>query len=194
MPITVPVRVRSSAPVGLGDAEVGDLHRPAARHQHVGGLHVAVHEAGAVRGVERVGDLLADADHVGDRAGRPCSSMRWRSVRAVDQLHHDVGDAVVVAGVVGRHDVRVDEPRRGDRLVAEPGAGRVVGGEVGAQDLHRDPARQHRVVGDPHRGHPAPGERLDELVAAAEHTAGRGQFHGVIRVPAADAPGQPSTT
>ena len=44
---------------------------------------------------------------------------------------------------------------RRDRLVAEPGAGALVGREVVAEDLHRHPARQHRVVGDPHRGHAA---------------------------------------
>ena len=47
-------------------------------------------------------------------------------------------------------------------------AQRVVFREVGAEDLDRDPARQHGVVGDPHRGHPAACEWLDELVAAAE--------------------------
>ena len=45
---------------------------------------------------------------------------------------------------------------------------RVVGREVGAQDLDRHPPGQHRVVGDPHRRHAAARERLDQAVAAAE--------------------------
>ncbi len=80
VPITVPVRVRSSAPAALAMPKSVTLTGPAGWHQHVRRLHVAVHEPGPVRGVERVGDLLADADHVGAPGGRPCSSMRWRSV------------------------------------------------------------------------------------------------------------------
>ena len=146
---------------GLGDAEVGDLHRARRGHEHVGRLHVAVHEAGAVRGVERVGDLLADADDVGD-GSPPRSSIRWRSVGPVDQLHHDVGDAVVVAGVVGGDDVGVRQAAAAIASWRKRARVRVVGGEVGAEHLHRDPARQHGVVGDPDRGHAAAGERLDE--------------------------------
>ena len=89
---------------GLGDAEVGDLHRARARDEHVGGLHVAVDDPGAVRGVEGVGDLLADADDVGD--GETVVLVdEVAQGRAVDQLHDDVRDAVVVAGVVGGDDV-----------------------------------------------------------------------------------------
>ena len=39
---------------------------PAGGHEHVRRFHVAVDEPGAVRGLERVGDLDADADHVAD--------------------------------------------------------------------------------------------------------------------------------
>ncbi len=94
------------APRRLGDAEVGDLDLTGRWHQHVGGLHVAVDETGAVGGLEGVGHLLADADHLGDReAAALVDEMTQRG--PVDQLHHDVGDAVVVAGVVGRDDVGV---------------------------------------------------------------------------------------
>ena len=122
MPITVPVRVRSSAPAALAMPKSVTFTGPSRRHEHVGGLHVAVHEPGAVRGVERVGHLLADADDVGDGEAAVLVDEVAQG-RAVDQLHHDVGDAVVVAGVVGGDDVGVREAGRGDRLVAEPGAG-----------------------------------------------------------------------
>ena len=106
MPITVPVRVRSSPPAALAMPKSVTFTGPAARDEHVGGLHVAVDEPGAVRGVERVGDLLADADDVGD--GETAVLVDQVAQRgAVDQLHDDVRDAVVVAGVVGGDDVGV---------------------------------------------------------------------------------------
>ena len=166
---------------GLGDPEVGDLRRSRRRHQHVCRLHVAVHEPGAVRGVERVGDLLADADHVGHREATLFVDEMAQG-GPVDELHHDVRDAVVVAGVVGGDDVGVGEPGRGDGFVAEADSGAVVGGEVGAEDLDRHPAGEHRVVGHPHGGHAATRDRRHEAVAAAENGAGCGQLHGSIVV------------
>ena len=41
------------------------------------GFDVAVHDAGLVRGVQRLADLHADLDHVGDGSGP-----RWRRIRA----------------------------------------------------------------------------------------------------------------
>ena len=163
MPITVPVRVRSSAPAALAMPKSVTFTGPSGGHEHVGGLHVAVHEPGAVRGVERVGDLLADADHVGAPGRPPTLVDEVTQGRPVDQLHHDVGDAVVVAGVVGGRRCW-GATRRAAAIASLRNRARVavVGGEVGAQDLHRDPARQHGVVGDPDRGHAAAGERLDE--------------------------------
>ena len=144
----------------LGDAEVGDLHRAAIGHEDVRRFHVAVHEPGTVRGVERVGDLLADADHVTD----------WQPAHVVDdaaqrgsvhELHHDVRSAVVVAGVVRGDDVRVHDPGRGDRLVAEPGAQCVVLGEVGAAGSSprpdaTAPSRRQPRPSPCHRGREAP--------------------------------------
>ena len=53
---------------------------PVGGHEHVARLHVAVHEAGAVRGGERVGDLRGDADRRRATGSAPCWSMSWRSV------------------------------------------------------------------------------------------------------------------
>ena len=158
---------------GLGDPEVGDLHRarPSGTSTFAG-LTSRWTMPAPVRGVERVGDLAADARPRRAPGARRASSRSCRSVGPVDQLHDDVGDAVVVAGVVGGDDVRVGEAGGGDRLVAEPGPQRRRRrrGRRGAP--YRDPACEHRVVGDPHRGHAAAGERLDEPVAAAEDAAG----------------------
>jgi hypothetical protein len=168
-------------PGGLGDAEVGDLDRGAQRDEDVRRLHVAVDEPGAVGGVERVGDLLADADHVGDGQATLLVDQVAEG-RALDQLHHDVRDAVVVARVVGGDDVGVRETGGGDRLVAEAGPGALVGGEVGPQDLDRHPAREDGVVGHPHGRHAPARDRRHEAVAAAEDGAGCGQLHASIVV------------
>ena len=49
----------------LGDAEVGHQHPPVVGQQDVRRLHVAVHDAAAVGGTERVGDLGTDAHDLG---------------------------------------------------------------------------------------------------------------------------------
>ena len=78
VPITWPVCGQAEAVGGAGDAEVGDLHLPVGRDQQVGRLHVAVHDAGRVRGADRVGGLGDQvADHArGRSAGRRAAAPR----------------------------------------------------------------------------------------------------------------------
>jgi hypothetical protein len=61
------VRLDAEAP---RQAEVEDLHLPGVAHHDVAGLDVAVDDALGVRRLERLGDLLRDADDlaVGQRA------------------------------------------------------------------------------------------------------------------------------
>ena len=99
---------------------------------------------------------------------------------AVDELHHDVGhdDAStvvglqgVLAGVVDGDDVGVVQ--RGGRLGLTAKArleGRVAG-EVGAQDLDRDPAPQAQVACLVDLGHAPAADDLADLVAIAEHAS-----------------------
>ena len=132
-----------------------------------------------MRGVERIGHLRADAQHFIDR--KPALFVdQMTQGGTVDELHDDVRGAVVVAGVVGGHDVGMRELRGGGRFVAEARAGAFVGRELGAQDLHRDAARQEGVVGDPHRRHAASRQLLDEPVTTAQDPAGCGHFHDAI--------------
>ena len=106
-----------------GDAEVGEVGDPAlgplrADEQHVGRLHVAVHERLGVRGVERVGHL---GDHVhGARRRQRTVRDEVREVAAVDEAHVDEELAVDLAVVVDRDDVRVVELRRQRGLALEP--------------------------------------------------------------------------
>ncbi len=70
------VRTRAAArPAHAGGARQAEVHQlgPAAGEHDVRRLEVAVHHAGAVRAVERVGDLGADPHHLGRRQRPRCS-------------------------------------------------------------------------------------------------------------------------
>ena len=90
--------------------------------------------------------------------------------RALDQLHHDVGDAVVLAGVVGGDDVGVGHRGRGHGLAAEAGAQRLVLGERRVEGLHRDRAGEQRVLAPPDR---APCRRVRSRRRAGSGRRGR---------------------
>ena len=98
------------------EAEVHELGAGLGEHD-VAGLEVAVDDAGAVRAVERVGDLRADAQHVGERQ-RPAREARGQRL-ALDQLHHQVVGVALAADVVQRADVRMVEARDRLRLALE---------------------------------------------------------------------------
>ena len=133
-----------------GDAEVGEVGDPALGllgpdQQHVGRLHVAVHERLGVRGVERVGHL---GDHVhGARRRERAALDEVGEIAAVDEAHVDEELAVDLAVVVDRDDVRVGELRRQRRLALEPAAVLLVGGQLPQEALQRDEPLTTRVVG-----------------------------------------------
>ena len=147
---------------GPGDAEVGDLHPTVGRDEQVGRLHVAVHDAGGVRGADGVGGLREEAPH---RVGvhRAAGPDQVRQRLAVDQLHHQVGPRHVraVAGLRGlaevedRGDVGVVQRRRVVGLGLEPGPEGGVVGVLRLEQLHRDRAAERGVARAPHLAHAA---------------------------------------
>ena len=156
-----------------GDAEVHHLDRARLGQHDVGRLDVAVDDAGLVAVAERVEyalgqlerplrqDLAAVAQHVAQR-------------RALDQLHHDVGDRGpgerigLLAGVVDRDDRGVVEPGGRLRLAAKTGLEGGVDRQVGAELLDRDRAAQPAVDRSTDLGHATATEQLSELVAATD--------------------------
>jgi hypothetical protein len=133
------------------------------RHQDVGRLQVAMDDPLLVRGVERVADLDARLDGLIE-GHRPGDGL------AVDELHHEVAAAVVLADVVQRADVRVVERRDRLRLALEPL------GERAFHGLHRDVAVETRVFGAIDVAHSPGASRLDNFVRT-ETFAGSKSWH-----------------
>ena len=80
--------------------------------QHVGWLDVAVHEAAAIGGVERGGDLGADGDGAVDRQAA-LALEQGAHVAGADVAHGDEQDAAGLAGLEDRDDVGVVDGRGG---------------------------------------------------------------------------------
>src|SRR6185503_686819 len=85
-------------PQHLGDAEVADLHLAATVEQDVARLDVAVDDALAMRGVEPLGSLPSDAQHLAELEWRR-EALPAREVGARDELERQVEDAARLAGV-----------------------------------------------------------------------------------------------
>ena len=145
----------------LGEAEVEQLDAPFGQH-HVAWLEVAVGDAFAVRAGERLGE----------RGGvLQCLVERQRSARqprgerlAVEILHDQVLDAVLLADVVERADVGMVEPRDGAGLALEAQASiRLLRG-IGRQHLDGDGAGDARVGRPVDLPHAPPAQEGDDLV------------------------------
>ncbi|MDP1691838.1 MAG: hypothetical protein Q8L49_07825 [Burkholderiaceae bacterium] len=93
----------------LGDAEVQQLDLALGRDQHVGRLQVAVHQQGAVRNGDGVGQLQKQGQALGQR---PPGAGLGQGL-AVHALHHEAGNASGAAlGVDQPRDVRMLQPRQ----------------------------------------------------------------------------------
>ena len=158
---SAPVAVDCTAARGLRQAEVEQLRARSGEHD-VAGLQIAMHDAGAMRRVERLGDLNRDGQRLVDRQRAAFEPGRQRL--AVDQLHDEKRHALVLADVVERADVRVRQARDRPRLALEPLAELGVGGQCCRQDLDRDGAIEPRVARPIDLAHPAGAEQRHDLV------------------------------
>ena len=102
----------------LGEAEIEHFHAIARGDEDVGGFDVAVDDARAMRGVQRVGNLDAHVEHrvqAQRTRGEPILQRRPLQI-----LHDDERSPVLLADVVDRADIRVVQRRRGLRFPREP--------------------------------------------------------------------------
>ena len=170
----------------LRDAEVEhlrDLALVIAGEEDVGGLEVAVDEAGGVRHGEGAADLRGDRGDLARREGALAAEAAVQ-VLPLEQLHRDVGDAAPHAVVEDLHDVGAPELGRGLGLALEAprDLGRARGGRV--HELERARRLELRVLRGPDGAHAPLAEGADEPEAVGDHEprlerhlrGGRGRF------------------
>ena len=158
---------RRAVGVGPGEAEVGHLGRAIRRDDDVLRLDVAVHDALAVRVIDRGEDLPEDVRRLRGREP-PLRREDVPQARAPDELHHHVVDAVDRAPVVHGRDVRVIQHCGRASLPAEPVDEPGVARERAMEDLDRHLASQHGVVRAEHLAHSAGRDPLDDAIAPVE--------------------------
>ena len=133
------------------------LASPLLVEQHVARLHVAVHEAARVGGVECVRDLARRSRPRAPASSAPSRAQQRLEVGPVDVAHRDEQAPVDLAGLVDRDDVRVVEAGREPRLPQQPLAEALVLRESRGQHLERDRAARaaRRARGTPRPCRPA---------------------------------------
>ncbi len=129
----------------FGDAEVGQQHAAIGGDQDVAGLHVAVHEPGAVGGIECRGHARTDVDRE-IRAQPSLLVEELPEALAVDELHDhgkaDTAPGSVFDGVVHRDDVGMAELGDGHGFAAKALGDDGIGGQGRLQQLDRDLSRE----------------------------------------------------
>ena len=149
----------------LRDAEVHQVDAAGlVLDHHVGRLDVAMDHLARVGGVERARDLLEDRERL-VRIVRAALLDQLLEVGPLHVAHRDVDEALVIAGVVDRDDVRVvdrgDRLRLADEALAEVGAA----AELGRQRLERGLAPEQQVLGLVDEAHAAAPEQAGDAVA-----------------------------
>ncbi len=163
-----------------GETEIGQHHTAVAAHQHVARLDVAVHDAGAVGGLQRVQHAQADLGGA-DRVVRPVGGERVLQRAGRHILHDDPRVGIRPQHVEDTHHVDVVEAGDGPSLTQGtlahllPLGGRQSG--RGHQFLDGDLTVQDDIGRPPDATHPALTERRDEPVPISDNERGRRRHH-----------------
>ena len=156
---------------------------PSAPHLDVRRFQIPVDDALLVRRFDRLGDLPRDRQRLVDR--HPVAPEALRQILALDEFHHERGDAVAVLQPVDRADVRMIERGEHRGLALETRATVGVVGERTRQEFDRDLAIQRRVPRAVHLAHAALADRRNDLVDA--ETGAGDNFHRAKLYPATSA-------
>jgi hypothetical protein len=163
----------------LGQAEIEHLHLAVRRDLHVGGLEVAVDDAFLVRGLERIGHLLRDAQRLDERDRPPAQAIG--EVLALHQLHDQRCAAAGFLETVDARDVRMTERGEDLRLAVKARHALFVVREVLGQQLQRDIAVQARVGRTEHLSHAASSELAGYAIVRQGLTNHAGRFYRPAR-------------
>ena len=146
----------------LGDAEIEHFQRPAPRDEEIGRLDVAVHDTLRVCGVEGIGHLHAQFQHLVGRQ-RPLRDALLQRL-AIEQFHHHELLALMIADVVERADVRVVQARDHPCFAQEALHDLAIGLGLVGQELDRHLAAEAGVFGLVHHPHAARAEARQHAV------------------------------
>ena len=91
----------------LGQAEVEHLRMTSLGDKDVGGLDIAVHDSGGMRGIERIRNFDPQPQNLVD-FHRPPANPVFQG-HPFEELHRDEGMAILFANVVDRADVGMIE-------------------------------------------------------------------------------------
>ena len=171
----------------LADTEVQELHvaRLAghADQEDVGRLQIAVNDPGCVCEREAGGDLERDAHRFGERDLALAIEPIGQAL-AVQELHHDVGGALVGGVVVDHlHDMWMLKAADDVGFAVEASEGVADAGEVLSEDLHGHAPAQAHVLGIEHHAHAALIEDPQNAIGVAQGLADQitpGAFGGVF--------------
>src|SRR5271157_3752165 len=135
VPTAVPSEVSCSAAIArqFRQSEVEYLGLSARSEEDVGWLQIAVHDAFAVRHVERIADLDTDIDDLVQRKRVPVDLLV--QALAFQQLHGDEALAVAFLDSIDGADVGMVQGRGGARLLLEALQGVGVLLEIPGQEL-----------------------------------------------------------
>ena len=163
---------RSRKRAGLSrsrDAEVGQYRLLSIINENVRRLQIPVHDANLVRRAQARYDLAREPERACNWE-LPFLREQLGEVRAVDERHRDVLDAVDLAEIVNADDIDVRDLPRQHELALEAtlellGRHRI---GIGLDDFERERQRQLRVPDVVHRTHAADAKETDDLITQAE--------------------------
>src|SRR5688572_8433318 len=147
----------------LGQPEVENLDDAARRDLDVGGLEVAVKDALAMCGFERLGDLSCRPECFGNCQWSCPEPIGER--QPVDQFEHQATNILGLLKTVDCGDVRMVERREDPRFTLEAATSIVIGGKRRRQDLDRHIATKSRVASAVHVTHATATHELLHLIA-----------------------------
>jgi hypothetical protein len=156
--------------------EIENFGAAAGGDEEIRGLDVAMNDAALVGSFERVEDSDADFEELIERNGLAVDAMLERD--ALEQLHCDVGDAVVFVNVVNRADIGMIQGRGSLRFAPETLERQRILGDVVGQKFQGDETLQFRIFSAKDDAHATAAEFFkDAIVGESAAFEGSGVGH-----------------